>query len=379
MLSRRILFSGLAAAVLAAGGLVNLRMQRPTSAALEVGALLPLTGSLAQLGTMARDGLMLAQDDINAAGGVDGRRINVAFEDTKGEPATAVTGAQKLLNVNRSSVILTQFTGPSAAVKPVIADRGSLQVIFAMDEALTANKGGGHIFRIYPGIREEGRQILRAVAAAGSKRVAVVNFKIGQIDAEVREVITPGLQSAGVASEVFVYDDLDTNKLRNIASKVKVFAPDAVVLLGFFNQLPLVIDILDEHQIRANASVIGGLNLAIAIENGGVKAPSSTGMIAAVPVAKAGAPDAVAKDFGSRFAARFGKSPDLDASYAYTTLRLLADAAKGTDGGSGAIADRLKTFADRPSPIGRISVGTDGNATTSWTVVRYKDGAPGAL
>src|SRR4051812_3293622 len=100
MTSRRAWIMVAGSALLVATGAAFWFGKPIESGAIQVGAILPLTGNLALLGGMAHDGMLLAQDEINSTGGAGGRPLAITFEDSKGEPATAVSSAQKLLNIN---------------------------------------------------------------------------------------------------------------------------------------------------------------------------------------------------------------------------------------------------------------------------------------
>ena len=65
---------------------------------IKIGFIGPLTGDVASWGVPARNGLEIATDDINAAGGVSGKKFNVIYEDGKCTGKDAVSAAQKLIN-----------------------------------------------------------------------------------------------------------------------------------------------------------------------------------------------------------------------------------------------------------------------------------------
>src|SRR4051812_1358246 len=70
---------------------------------IQIGGLLPLTGSGANYGLYAKNGMDLAVDEINRAGGVTGKKLVVIYEDSQSNPATGVSGFRKLLDVNQVS------------------------------------------------------------------------------------------------------------------------------------------------------------------------------------------------------------------------------------------------------------------------------------
>src|SRR5688500_9160494 len=76
------------------------------SGTLKIGALLPLTGSGANYGKSLKQGIDLAVDDINRAGGVNGQRIEIVYEDSQSDPRTGISGFNKLAGVDKVPVVL---------------------------------------------------------------------------------------------------------------------------------------------------------------------------------------------------------------------------------------------------------------------------------
>ncbi len=73
---------------------------------IKIGAVLPLTGIAAAHGENERDGINLAIKEINAAGGINGKLLEVVLEDDQTDPKTTVTAVTKLINVDRVEVII---------------------------------------------------------------------------------------------------------------------------------------------------------------------------------------------------------------------------------------------------------------------------------
>jgi branched-chain amino acid transport system substrate-binding protein len=73
---------------------------------IKIGAPLILTGKLASFGEDTRKGIDLAVQEINSHGGINGKQIEIIYEDTKGEVSTAVTSVNKLINVDEVKIII---------------------------------------------------------------------------------------------------------------------------------------------------------------------------------------------------------------------------------------------------------------------------------
>jgi branched-chain amino acid transport system substrate-binding protein len=80
---------------------------------IKIGHLTPLTGFLGALGTYAQLGMRLAEEEINASGGIMGRQLEVMSEDSV-NPATAATKAERMLGQDGALVLMGEANSASA-------------------------------------------------------------------------------------------------------------------------------------------------------------------------------------------------------------------------------------------------------------------------
>jgi branched-chain amino acid transport system substrate-binding protein len=91
---------------------------------LKIGMILAMTGPGAFYGQVMSHGAQVAVDHINRSGGIDGWKLELAIEDHKsGDADAAVTGARKLLEVDRVPVILTSYSAPTLAIQPLAVEK----------------------------------------------------------------------------------------------------------------------------------------------------------------------------------------------------------------------------------------------------------------
>jgi len=121
--SRLILTAtAMAAAMCAAPGLAQAQEFR-------IGALNPVTGAGSPYGPGMQKAILLAVDEVNAAGGAGGRKLVVFTEDTQTQPQAAVLAAKKLIEVNKVQAILgTWSSGVTLAVMPLTDAAGLIQM-----------------------------------------------------------------------------------------------------------------------------------------------------------------------------------------------------------------------------------------------------------
>lgn len=108
--------------ILVIWGIVLVSKKSGTTSAetIKIGAILPLTGDAAVYGEPGRNVLALAADEINRAGGVKGKKLQMIFEDGKCSGPSAASAAQKLVNVDRVQVIIGGFcSSESLAAEPI--------------------------------------------------------------------------------------------------------------------------------------------------------------------------------------------------------------------------------------------------------------------
>ena len=125
-LSRRSLMKGAAGSALLAG--VGMpAISRAQSDVIRIGHLTPLTGFLGPLGEYAQMGVRLAAEEINAAGGVLGRKIDLVMEDSV-NPQTASAKAERLIDRDKVAMIIGEISSASGLAIGQVANR--LKAVF---------------------------------------------------------------------------------------------------------------------------------------------------------------------------------------------------------------------------------------------------------
>ena len=89
---------------------------------IKIGHLTPLTGFLGALGAYAQLGIRMAEEEINAAGGVMGRQLDIMSEDSV-NPATAATKAQRMLDQDGAAFLMGEINSASALTIMQVAAR----------------------------------------------------------------------------------------------------------------------------------------------------------------------------------------------------------------------------------------------------------------
>src|SRR5256884_2312153 len=108
-----------------------------------------------------RQAIEMAVEEVNARGGVLGRKVEVLFRDDKGQPAEAVKQAQELVASEKVSLIAGTFLSNVGLAVSDWAKQNKTLFVAAepLTEALTWSKGHDHVFRVRPNTYEQGRML----------------------------------------------------------------------------------------------------------------------------------------------------------------------------------------------------------------------------
>src|SRR3954453_8452571 len=91
----------------------------------KIGVVTPLTGTYAGIGQQVRWGLELATKEVNAAGGIAGRQVNLNFEDEEANPAVATQKAERLFQVTKVDFLTGTVNSGSTLAVAQVAERNS--------------------------------------------------------------------------------------------------------------------------------------------------------------------------------------------------------------------------------------------------------------
>lgn len=118
--------------------------------AIKIGVVTPLSGTYAGIGQQVKWGLDLAASQINAAGGVAGRKLELIYEDEEANPAVATQKAEKLFQVNKVDFLTGTVNSGSTLAVGQVAERNNklIATTVSFSDAITADKCSPNVFRV---------------------------------------------------------------------------------------------------------------------------------------------------------------------------------------------------------------------------------------
>jgi len=287
---------------------------------IKIGAVLPLTGDAAQAGLNTKLGMDLAVEEINNTGGLNGRKIEIVYEDCQGQPKLAVSAMQKLAEVDKvPAVVDNSLSTVTLSIAPV-AEAKKVVVLATGASSPKISSAGDYIFRIWNSDDLEGEVM------AG---YTVDSLKLGQISVlyinndyglGLQGVFQKNVETQGgrlVAQEVFQPGSKD---FKNELTKLLKNKSQAIYLVGYPTECSGIIKQLKRFGYRG--LILGTIVMADPIVQQALK---ETGYVCYYPVPKQ--PDlqnpSIAK-FIEAFKKKYQKDPPMLADVGYDAVKLIA-------------------------------------------------------
>ncbi len=222
---KRIIALGLLAAV--ASILVACGEDADDATPYRIGVMESLTGAGETYGTVAHQAKVMAADEINAAGGVDGRRLELVVEDSKCNAQDAINAYNKLTDVNGVKIILgTSCSGAMLGVAP-LAEADGVILFSGMASNPDIADAGDYIFRTQISDIEVGIRTGDALWADGIRTLATITEETDYAEGVRRTTVARFEENGGtvVAAERFGSDVTD---FRSQLTKLFEANPDAL-------------------------------------------------------------------------------------------------------------------------------------------------------
>lgn len=229
------------AALSAAPGLGHLAWAQAPGAAFRVGALTPMTGAGSPYGPGMQQAIRLAVDEINAASGAGGRRVELFTEDTQTKPDAAVLAAKKLIDVNRVQAVLgTWSSGVTLAVLPLTDAAGIVQMNVSGAPAISTQDTKDLVWRFQATNDRFGAACAEICARRGFKRPATMAFNnasgLGNTEGFARAWKKRG-------GEVAAHVTYEPNRpsYRSELQKILAAKPDVIVMGSYLPDTTIIL------------------------------------------------------------------------------------------------------------------------------------------
>lgn len=343
-----------------------------TGDTLRLGLAVPQTGTSAAGGEIVENGVQMAVDEINAAGGIDGKwMIELIIEDNQNDPSTSVNCMEKLCNQDNvdvaisataSSCCLADMEVTREAKVPELAPASTAASlteqgneyffrtavtdssnVVCLYDYLTKNMGGSRIAVLYESndFGNGGYQLLQDYAGEyGVEIIDAQAYNVGDVDFSVQ------------------------------LTQIKEEAPDAIFVWGHYEEVTIMCKQMAQYEV--DIPMMGtGYNSPYLTEMGGEYVE---GIMLSTCYTTAD-PDEAVQAFDKKYMELFGAAYDQNAPQSYDTVYMIADAvtrAQSTD--SEAIQKALTEMKDFDGLTGVMNFDETNNVSKTCKMVKIENG-----
>ncbi|MCD6193333.1 MAG: ABC transporter substrate-binding protein [Candidatus Aminicenantes bacterium] len=324
---------------------------------IKIGVIVPLTGGSAKYGEDIKRGYDLAVEEINAEGGVRGRKIRLIYEDSEGKPEKAVTAAQKLIQRDRVVAILGPlWSSPTLAVAP-ICEKNKVVLLSSGSSSPKITDAGDYIFRNELSDKYGAEQTAKLFFNLGFKKIAIIyvnnDFGIGYKD--VTEQIYKNLGGVVTTTQSFEQDATD---FRTQLLKIKDTNPEGLFIVGY-KEMILILKQMREFGINAQILSVALFEDPEIIEKVGDVAEGAIYTYYGTFDPKS--QESRIKEFVKKFEERYHKLPEYYAPIGYDAVKILALAIEKGGFAPEQIKEALYQIKDFPGLSGTTSFDENGD------------------
>jgi branched-chain amino acid transport system substrate-binding protein len=330
-----------------------------------------LTGPQATFGTSTHNGIMMAIDEINANGGVNGKKIKVITEDDQSKQEEAATAVTKLISENNVVAVLGEVASSCSLAAAPICQQNKVPMITPSSTNPEITKKGDYIFRTCFTDDYQGHSLADYVLSEGIKNAALLTDVKSDYSQGLGHFFEERFTAGGgkiVARASYANGDSD---FRAQLTTVKASNPQILFVPGYYTDIGQIAQ--QAHDLGLNAPLVGGdgWESPKLIEIGGKALEGSYYSNHYFY----GDPAPMVHEFVQKYKDRFGATPDGMAALAYDAARVLADSlkrAKSTKGSD--IRDAIAATKAFQGVTGSITIGPDRNAVGKKLVIEEVKG-----
>ena len=233
--NRRIAFSASATVVLILAATLAWRLATRDKGEqpVRIGALLALTGSGANYGKSLQQGIELAKNQVNSAGGINGQRLQVIYEDSQGDAKTGVSAFNKLISVDHVPLVLGSISSVILAVAPIADQR---QVVLVNSSAISpkiCDYANNFLFSLMVSGAEEARFMASTFTRIHPATPLAILFSNNASGIDTRNVLQDTLRGAGVPVAASEGYELNATDFRTQLAKIKASGARYGYLIAF--------------------------------------------------------------------------------------------------------------------------------------------------
>ena len=342
-----------------------------------IGVFMSTTGSTANFGISSVNGIKLAADEINAAGGINGKQVELLVQDDRSDASEAATIVTKFVTQDQVHGIIGEVASSRSIAAAPIAQNAKIPMLTPSSTNPEVTKKGDFIFRSCFIDPYQGAAIAQfAAKTLGAKTAAIMVDRKNDYSTGLEKVIGETFTKFGgkiVATQSYQEGDQDFNAQ---LTSLKGSNPEVLFVPGYYNDVGLIAKQARDKGITVPLIGGDGWDSEQLYKIGGTALNGSYFTNHYSPYDT----DPKVVKFVNDYKAKYGSIPDALAATAYDAARIMFDAVKRSKSLAGQdIRDSLAATKDYPGVTGTVTFNAQRDAVKPIVMIEIKDGGTYAV
>jgi branched-chain amino acid transport system substrate-binding protein len=342
----------------------------------KVGIVAPLTGSQAAFGEALKNGYLIALDEINAKGGVLGKKLELDFYDDQSKPELAVQGVSKLVDQDHVPIVLGSFSSEStmAMIPAVTQHQVPLIIPIALADNLLESKSPW-IFRVGASSADYARTTVAFLKDNGAPKTLAIVYENTNFGQSSMKAMTAAAQAAGIKLVATESYEAKSPDYRAVLQRVKRANPEAIYFCSYLLDATTLMRQSQEIDLNPRYYTSAGTGFAIAefptSKGAGKNAEYTFAVMQWLPSVRW----AGSQEFDAEYFRRYSVHPTHHPMSAYAALQVTARAineAKSVN--SAKIRDAIRNTTLKMTPFGPIQFDAGGQNQHPLMITQVQGG-----
>ncbi|MFD3260394.1 ABC transporter substrate-binding protein [Paenibacillus lentus] len=326
---------------------------------IRIGLAAPISGTQAQYGQAFKNGAELAAAQINEAGGIDGKQVEIVVQDDKGDSNEAVNVANKFVSDKNILAVVGHFNSSATLATAPVYNKNKIVEISPSSSAPGVTDAGEYTFRVITTDAFQADYLADWSKELGYSKVALIyeqsDFCLGLLD--VYQKSAPDNNIEVVAAEAYNPGDKDFS---TILTKIKDKQPEAIFIGGFYNEAALISQQAKKLNLSVDFIGVDSLYSEALLELGG----ESVEGFKLIGFFYPDGDNEEAAKFAADYEAAYSSKPDTYAAYSYVAASVVIKAIKEKGADRESIKTYLETLKDYKGATGVLSFDENGDVET---------------
>jgi branched-chain amino acid transport system substrate-binding protein len=293
--------------------------------AIKVGLVLPLSGDQAKFGEIEQQSFDLALEEINADGGIKGKKLQFLFADDTGNPEVGRTVMEKLIQKDRVVMLGGGYASSVTYAMAGVAQQNRVPFLINTGSAdVITEKGYDYIFRLNPPVSEYASGLESFLAEVVKPKTAVILHESSLFGTQGAKAFKQTCDRLGI--KVLLLEGYEAFDFQPLLLRVKQTNPDIIYMISYLRDATLLMQ--QARDLKLTPKLFIGGAAGFTLPEFARQAGKASEKVVSVTLWHQVLPIPGAKEYFDKFKARYGQSTEYHGAEAYAAAYVIADALK---------------------------------------------------